>query len=108
MTEKSDSLRCSDAQEWERWRNAGELLGRVRKSIGFGRVSLEQDDSGVGEFVLLWSITASGKRYAATWTFNSEELSSVISIDLIAQRIVDDWRNDARNKIGRDDAQTLL
>ena len=98
MTEQSDSLRCSDAQEFERWRNAGELFGRVKKGLGFGDVALYEDDSGLGDFRLQWWFNAKGQRYSAAYTVLDEELASVMSIDLIAANIVSKWKRESKEK----------
>jgi hypothetical protein len=100
MSEKSDLLPCSDAQEWERWRNAGELLGRIRKGLGFGDAALYQDESGLGSFRIQWWFNVKGERYSAAYIVTDEELSQAFSIELTADSIIERWKNDAREKLG--------
>lgn len=100
MNGETVATNCSDAQDWDRWRNAGELWGRVRKGLGFGDVALYQDDSGLGSFRIQWWFNAKGERYSAAYTVTDEALSQTLSIELIADDIIRRWKHDARAKLG--------
>jgi len=97
----------SDVQEWEHWRNAGELLGRVRKGLGFGYVALDQDDSSFGLFRIQWSFNANGQRYSADYAFTDLDLSKFASIAIVAQSVVKQWKRDAREKLAGNCPQSL-
>ena len=90
----------TDAQKWERWRNAGELLGRVREGLGFGDAALYQDQSDLRSFRIQWWFNAKGQRHSAAYTVNADELLETLSIEMVADDIIRRWKNAARAKLG--------
>ena len=88
MNKQSESSRCSDAQEWQRWRNAGELFGRVKTGLGFGELALYDDGEFFAGFTLQWSFKAKGQRYVRTHSVTVHDLVVCVSLEAYANHIV--------------------
>ena len=74
-------------------RLAGELLGRIAITLGFGELSMHIDGRC---FVYQWGFTAKGKRYGSQVTVDALELLTSKYVEHIADRISGRWKSEHR------------
>lgn len=96
-TEKPDR---SASRKWERWRDAGEIFGRVKLGIGFGDLCLYESPGNHDAFSIQWWFHAAGNRYSQKICFNVIDIDRRGGIVNFSKYIVDTFKNDARGYVG--------
>jgi hypothetical protein len=81
--------------EFEHYRTAGELFGRVRAHLGFGDLSMRSDDHTV---TFSWRVRSKGHGYAGDYAFSFEELVDQPEERLaqIVEHVTELWKHGAR------------
>jgi ribosome-associated toxin RatA of RatAB toxin-antitoxin module len=82
--------------EFEHYRAAGELFGRLRARLGFGHLSMHSNEECLITFS--WRFNAKGQRYAVDYCFTFEELADQSEEYFIklAEHVVDQWKSQAK------------
>lgn len=93
---------CSGSREWERWRDAGELFGRVKMGLGFGDVSLCENTDNLRGFSIQWWFNARGKRWSQKWCFDDRDIEMRGGPERMANDLVEMFKENARSKVGAD------
>lgn len=85
--------------EFEHYRTAGELFGRLRAHLGFGHLSMHLNECSVK---FSWRFNAKEKRYAFDVSFTFEELATQTEgyFAKLAEDIADRWKSESRAASG--------
>jgi hypothetical protein len=75
----------SDSVEWEQWRKAGELCGRIQNGMKFGYVTLCRNRSADRCFIVKWRFNAANAQYS------SEHMLDPLELDRIDVELLADW-----------------
>jgi hypothetical protein len=87
----SDLWRDADNAHYESYRVAGEIYGRLRESLGFGRLSLVIDG---GHAYFRWTFNTKRGPYVCEWATLMSGLRLNQSIESIAKSISNRWKTD--------------